>query len=131
VRHLGQRNFGDVELVLADQLQQQVERALEVGQVDGEAARVACALLSAVGINRFGRSVDSIVRRWAHRFGVVARRAGSHYSDLSRARISRARLRYDSAALEVGARAVIGWPATVVSGKRTVRLITVWNTLSP
>src|SRR3712207_8906289 len=36
VGHLGQRDLGDVELVLADQLQQQVERALEVGQPDGE-----------------------------------------------------------------------------------------------
>ena len=36
VGDLRQRDLGDVELVLADQLQQQVERALEVGQPDGE-----------------------------------------------------------------------------------------------
>ena len=39
VGDLRQRDLGDVELVLADQLQQQVERALEVGQLDGETRR--------------------------------------------------------------------------------------------
>ena len=37
VGDLGQRHLGDVELVLADQAQQQVEGTLEVRQVQGEA----------------------------------------------------------------------------------------------
>ena len=36
VGHLGQRDLGDVQLVPRDQLQQQVERALEVVQVEVE-----------------------------------------------------------------------------------------------
>jgi hypothetical protein len=39
VGDLRQRDLGDVELVLADQLQEQVERALEVGEPDGETSR--------------------------------------------------------------------------------------------
>ena len=33
--------------------------------------------------------------------------------------------------MDDGSKLVIGSPATVASGKRTVRLITVWKTLSP
>src|SRR4051794_10327364 len=47
-----------------------------------------------------------------------------------RASTSLARSRYAEAPDDVGAHVVIGCPATVVSGNRTVRWMTVWNTTS-
>ena len=44
---------------------------------------------------------------------------------------SRASARYASAPADFGAHVVMGSPATLVSGKRTVRLMTVSNTRSP
>src|SRR5699024_10902833 len=48
-----------------------------------------------------------------------------------RSMTSRARLRYCSAAGVFGAHDVMGSPATDVSGKRTVRVMTVSKTVSP
>src|SRR5690606_29960708 len=59
------------------------------------------------------------------------RRTGQRRSPTHRAITSRANARYAAAPLDRGAQRVIGSPATVVSGNRTVRLITVSNTVSP
>src|SRR5690606_7511523 len=112
VGHLRQRDLGEVELVLGDQAQQQVERAFEVGQVHLERRNGLVVTLR--GEDRLGR------RR------VTQRRAGSH-----RANTSRASCRYADAPREDGANDVMGSPATVVSGNRTVRPTTVWKTRSP
>src|SRR6202034_1357450 len=52
VGDLGQGNFGDVQLVLGDQREQQVERALEHVEVDLEAGRAGRRLRSAVSVYR-------------------------------------------------------------------------------
>src|SRR6185312_3154145 len=102
-----QGQLRDVELVLADQLQQQIERAGEVVEANREP--------------RWG------ARRDRDRPVVEP----SLIEQRHRARTSRASSRYAMAPADVGAQVVIGSPATVVSGNRTVRLITAWNTRSP
>ena len=72
-------------------------------------------------------------RRTVNRGGASVDRARQRPSceQRHRARTSRASSRYAAAPADAGAQVVIGSPATVVSGNRTVRLITAWNTRSP
>ena len=101
VGHLVQRHLGDVEPVREDQLQQQVERTLEIAQPNLEACLLRLRRLC-LGVHEPNRSMTS-----------------------------RANERYAWAPPDFGAQVVIGSPATLVSGKRTVRVITVSNTRSP
>src|SRR4029450_1986934 len=91
-----------IEAVGEDQLQQQIERPLEIAQPDLEAALVGLLLRLYFRVHAPNRSMTS-----------------------------RANDRYASAAPDFGAHVVIGSPATLVSGKRTVRVMTVSNTKSP
>src|SRR5690348_15372678 len=93
-----QRHLGDVEAMREDQLQEQVERALEIAEPDVKS-----------GVRCFG---------------------GCH-APPNRSITSRANDRYASAPPDFGAHVVIGSPATLVSGNRTVRVITVSKTRSP
>src|SRR4051812_10849038 len=94
-----QGHFGDIEPMSEDQLQEQVERPLEVAKPDVEAR--------------------------------VRRRFRRRHAPPNRLITSRASDRYASAPPDFGAHVVIGSPATLVSGNRTVRVMTVSNTKSP
>src|SRR5699024_8761015 len=120
VGDLGECHLGHVELMFGDQVEQQVERAFEHFEVNAEDR---CALVS-VRLRQCGRCGGGFDRERSDRGGHS--RAGSH-----RTRTSRASCRYDEAPRDDGAKLVMGNPATVVSGNRTVRPITVWKTRSP
>src|SRR6185437_3264989 len=102
VGHLMQRHLGDVEAVREDQLQQQIKRPLEIAQPDLEAALLGLLFRLDFRVHAPNREMTS-----------------------------RANDRYASAPADFGAHVVIGSPATLVSGKRTVRVMTVSNTRSP
>src|SRR5262249_51821118 len=106
VRHLVERKLGDLELVLGDQRQQQVERAFEAVQPNGEPCDLRRGLAGGLG-------------------------GCCHALAASRASTSPARRRYASAAELPGANEVIGSPATAASGNFTVRWIAVPKTRSP
>src|SRR5699024_10971510 len=106
VGHRVQGHLGHVEATRVDERQQQVERAGEVGQVDGERPR--------------GRLL-----------GLRGPRLGHGLRPRPRWMTSRASARAACAPGELGAHVVMGSPATVVSGNRTVRVTSVSKTFSP
>ncbi len=115
VRHLVQRDFRDVQLSLVDQGEEQVERSLEIPQRHPEAGLDRGRLI--LGVRYLG--LRALGLRWSRNVLRIHHLPAGPVYDLacqSTVRLGAGRFRRQ---------VVIGSPATEVSGKRTVRLITV------
>src|SRR5690606_24007632 len=113
-------HLGHVQLAGADETEQQVERALEIAQLQPETgAGLTVRRHRHIGVPRclFGCCLVG----WYLVESARRRRVGGRAHRPDRWMTSRAIARYASAPPDFGAQVVIGSPATLASGKRTVR----------
>ena len=125
VGDLRQRDLGDVELVLGDQPEQQVERALEDVEVHLERGAAPRRVSTPPGVSASPRASTRTSATAAAASAMGLRPPHRGRSARGRA-AGRPRPRGASRR-----RSVIGSAARVASGNFTVRLMTVWNTWSP